>query len=122
MGMAAITKIIEKSAEKPGTYNFTNLRSLNEFYSKHYNFSTKINLEYKSFSLGEEFEDLGFDGKKHKITFDMADENTLSEHHIRLESNDRETYFYNIDGNYLVLVGFKLSNSQSSFCLLDNKI
>jgi len=92
IGVSSITKIIEKSAEQPGRYNFTNL-------------SSKMNLEYKNWALGEEFENKGFDGENHKITFQLPDDNTLTEHHVRLNNtgDKGDTYYYSIDGDYLIL-------------------
>jgi len=84
-----ITKVIEKAAE-PDRYNF-------------YNFSPESDTTYEKWALGEEFVGVGFDSKKHKITFAMCDANTLTEKHIREENDPPQTYYYAIEGDYLVL-------------------
>ncbi|KAI6183395.1 FABP domain-containing protein [Aphelenchoides bicaudatus] len=92
IGAASITKVIEKSDEKPNCYNFTNL-------------TTKTTTNYKNFVLGKEFEDKGLDGENHKILFQMTDPNILSERHVRLNipGDKGEFYHYTIEGEYLVL-------------------
>lgn len=53
IGMSSITKVIEKS-EQSERYTFADL-------------SSKMNLKYENFALGEEFENKGFDGEQHKV-------------------------------------------------------
>jgi hypothetical protein len=62
MFRSSITKVIAKT-DQPERYSFSDL-------------SSKMNLEYKDFALGEEFEGKGFDGEQHKVcclTFDLID-------------------------------------------------
>ncbi|CAD5229316.1 unnamed protein product [Bursaphelenchus okinawaensis] len=88
--MSSITKVVIPGTE--GTYTFLNK-------------SSKADLKYENVKLGQEFEDKGFDGALHKITFDMDGDNVLTEKHIRLDrpGEPGETYRYTIDGNYLIL-------------------
>ncbi|KAI6181827.1 hypothetical protein M3Y98_00870900 [Aphelenchoides besseyi] len=89
--LSSITKIISKGTT-PNTYNFENV-------------APKMNLKYNDWKLGEEFEAKGFDGDMHKIMFRMADPDTLTERHIRLNmtGDAGETYAYTIENDYLVL-------------------
>uniref|UniRef100_A0AC34R4T6 Cytosolic fatty-acid binding proteins domain-containing protein n=1 Tax=Panagrolaimus sp. JU765 TaxID=591449 RepID=A0AC34R4T6_9BILA len=90
--MSSITKIFQKSTEQPGRYNAINV-------------SGKGNIEYKNWALNEEFEALGMDGTKHKITFGLQDSGeTLTEKHIRVEQGgEEETYYYTRENDYLIL-------------------
>ncbi|CAI4223487.1 unnamed protein product [Auanema sp. JU1783] len=86
--LASVTKVISKGTSE-GSYNMENLTS-------------KKNTKYQDWELGKTFEAEGFDGNKHKITFDFKND-TLTEHHVRLnedgKGNEAETYYFTIDEN-----------------------
>uniref|UniRef100_A0A914Z752 Cytosolic fatty-acid binding proteins domain-containing protein n=1 Tax=Panagrolaimus superbus TaxID=310955 RepID=A0A914Z752_9BILA len=96
--MASITKIFQKSADKPNRYTAINL-------------SSKENTKWEDWALNEPFEAKGLDGTRHKITFGLPDENTLTENHVRIEyeGDNDETYHYTREGDYLIL---KMSNEK----------
>uniref|UniRef100_A0A0K0D5M5 FABP domain-containing protein n=1 Tax=Angiostrongylus cantonensis TaxID=6313 RepID=A0A0K0D5M5_ANGCA len=79
----SVTKVIAKN-EISG-YNLENL-------------SSKKNIFYHGWKLGETFEGDGLDGMRHNVTFDFAND-TLTEDHVRLNDplDKGETYRYNID-------------------------
>jgi len=85
-----LTVLIEKSDEQPGKYTLRNLAPL-------------MGLEYRNWSLGEEFENKGFDGKEQKIMFEMSGDSTLSERHVRRGGEKVETFNYTVEGDYLVV-------------------
>uniref|UniRef100_A0A7E4VX29 FABP domain-containing protein n=1 Tax=Panagrellus redivivus TaxID=6233 RepID=A0A7E4VX29_PANRE len=89
--MTSITKQFKPATGKPGKFTAINL-------------SRKANTEW-DFTVGEEFEAQGLDGTKHKIKFDVPDENTLTEYHLRVEmpGDTGETYYYTREGDYLIL-------------------
>ncbi|KAE9413729.1 hypothetical protein Angca_007781 [Angiostrongylus cantonensis] len=79
----SVTKVIAKN-EISG-YNLENL-------------SSKKNIFYHGWKLGETFEGDGLDGMRHNVTFNFAND-TLTEDHVRLNDplDKGETYRYNID-------------------------
>jgi len=88
-----ITKVFEKvDLNDPPTYSLTNKSPMSTLMWK--------------FQFGQQFEGKGFDGKMHKITFDLKD-GQLHETHIRIEDAQRqdhaETYRYERQGDYLIL-------------------
>jgi len=72
-----------------------------------YNHSAKENTAYKGWALGEEFNAKGLDGKEHRITFYMVDDEgagattptTLAERHVRVDNptDEGEVYKYTVD-------------------------
>jgi len=90
MQMSSITKVFEKVDEN--SYNLTNKSPMSTLLWK--------------FQFGQPFEAKGFDGKMHKITFELKD-GQLFETHIRLEDaqykDHAETYRYERQDDYLIL-------------------
>ncbi|KAI1724163.1 fatty acid-binding protein like protein 4 [Ditylenchus destructor] len=82
---SSVTKVISKSAKEEGRYNMHNITS-------------KESPLWEDWALGESFEAKGFDGKQHKITFDLKGDE-LTEEHIRLENPEdkAEVYHYTVD-------------------------
>lgn len=92
ISMASVSKTFEKGSA-PNTYTY-------------YSNSTKENVAYQNFKLGEEFKGKGFDGLDHLITFDMPDSDTLTEKHIRTSNAEDKgiTYKYKVENGELVLI------------------
>ncbi|KAL7076431.1 hypothetical protein ACQ4LE_004574 [Meloidogyne hapla] len=97
ISFTSITKVFETSTTAPGKYNAHNI-------------SARGDTPYFGWTLGEEFEAKGLDGKQHKITFQMDGEDTLTEKHIRLDKEGKaepedagEVYRYTVDNDKLLL-------------------
>jgi len=92
--LASITKIFEKNKEKPGTYN-----------CKIY--TTKKNVEWLGWKLGESFTAEYLDETSHGITFNyLPAENKVTEKHILVDKpNEKpDIYEYTVNGDgFLVM-------------------
>ncbi|TKR67279.1 hypothetical protein L596_023456 [Steinernema carpocapsae] len=90
--MASITKIFEHGS-KPGTFRFKNL-------------TPKKDAEADNVVLGKEFQAEGLDSEQHKVLFTYdAVKDEVTETRLQLEASEdqRDSYYYKIEGDYLVL-------------------
>ncbi|KAH7720211.1 CRE-LBP-4 protein [Aphelenchoides avenae] len=95
---SSLTKVLEP-AQELGRYNLHTMTSFK-------------NVSYKNWTLGETFEDLGFDGKKHEITFRLVDGAhgpVLEEHHEVVGEDEEDTYRHECpeEGKLLIVLHSK---------------